>query len=133
MKFGWGSFINIIIMSEFMTNINALRGISADQLIDQFVTTSSLAWLSAASIEQETVFQDKVDEAYMLQQSLITAINKQPSETLNDVCRRLGLWVLSNYPDETQEVESEWDRLIINAYYDIAGFLGTNTFRRAPV
>lgn len=102
---------------------------SIRDVIAYFKRSEASLWAAANSLENENLSDELIERIYSNRNAYIEAMNKWEPETLVDVCQRLGVWVLQHYPDKSEAPEGEWDRLVVNSYFQLAGLLGIASVR----
>jgi len=99
------------------------------EMIDFFKRSEAALWSIANSLKQEDKFEELIDGIFEAREDHVVRLNKIEPDTLIDISERLGLWVLQHYPHKSITPEPVWDRLIINSYFQLAGFLGIEPVR----
>lgn len=99
------------------------------EMIDFFKKSETALDLASKSLSEEDIAEALVDRVYETREAYVAAINMWEPETLVEISERLGLWVLQNYPDKKMEPRNEWDRLVLQAYFQLTGFIGVEPVR----
>ncbi|MDG1827145.1 MAG: hypothetical protein P8H62_12860 [Henriciella sp.] len=97
--------------------------------IEYFRRSEAALWTVANCLKRETIADALIEDIYSTRESCVARLNTSKPDTLDDVSKRLGLWVLQNYPDKRSEPESEWDRQIVNSYFQMTRLLGIEPVR----
>lgn len=99
------------------------------EVIDFFKRSEAALWSTANNLKQEDKFDELVSGIFEAREDYVVRLNKIEPDTLIDISERLGVWVLQHYPHKSITPETAWDRLILNSYFQLAGFLGVEPVR----
>ncbi|MEM6653832.1 MAG: hypothetical protein AAGA72_07060 [Pseudomonadota bacterium] len=97
---------------------------SFEEVLEYFHRTDAALWSAAQSLELEAATDALIEEIFETRESVAHAISTWEPESLIELAQNLSLWVLQRYPDKTCPPENEWDQVILNAYFQLAGLIG---------
>lgn len=100
-----------------------------EDVLEYFLRTEAVLWSISNSLDTESSADSLVEEIFETRELAAHSINQWQPDSLIELVQQMSLWVLQRYPDKSCIPENEWDQIILNAYFQLAAFIGIEPVR----